>query len=213
MAGGGPPTGTRARGEALVGLVMVAVVFVGALYFRWRPEAVFLDRWGFSLVHAEPHDPGWLHVADLRAVTIIGASSVLSAVVVVSRDRWRALVCLVAPVAAYVLTEYLLKPVIARRYEAVLTYPSGTTAVVSAAATAWVVAVPRSIRAPVAALAAFVVGLECMAVVALQWHYPTDAVAGAVLGAGVVLLADGLLHRVTGPVRATGTGRRTVPRW
>jgi len=34
-----------------------------------------------------------------------------------------------------------------------------------------------------------------VSVIGLRWHYPSDALAGAVLGVGVVLLADGLAHR------------------
>jgi membrane-associated phospholipid phosphatase len=33
-----------------------------------------------------------------------------------------------------------------------------------------------------------------VAVIGLRWHLPTDALAGVVLGVGVVLLVDGLLH-------------------
>ena len=33
-----------------------------------------------------------------------------------------------------------------------------------------------------------------VAVIGLRWHYPTDAVAGAVLGVGAVLLVDGVAH-------------------
>ena len=121
---------------------------------------------------------------------------ILAAVVVVSRDRWRALACLTAPVAAVVLTEYFLKPVVDRHYDGVISFPSGTTTAVSALAMVWVLAVPGRFRPVVAVVGAFVVGLECMAVVGLLWHYPTDAVGGAVFGAGVVLLVDGALHLV-----------------
>ena len=67
----------------------------------------------------------------------------------------------------------------------------------------------------VAVVVAFVVGLECMAVVALQWHYPADALAGAVFGAGFVLLADGVLHlavdAVDGAGPTSGTRRHRIP--
>jgi len=32
--------------------------------------------------------------------------------------------------------------------------------------------------------------LEVMSVVALRWHYPTDALAGLAVGVGVVLMGD-----------------------
>ena len=59
-------------------------------------------------------------------------------------------------------------------------------------------------------IGAFLLGLECIAVVALQWHYPTDALAGVAFGAGVVLLLDGGLRRVVDRGRRVPSGRRTV---
>jgi membrane-associated phospholipid phosphatase len=32
------------------------------------------------------------------------------------------------------------------------------------------------------------------AVIALRWHYPSDALGGLVLGVAVVVFVDGLLH-------------------
>ena len=65
-------------------------------------------------------------------------------------------------------------------------------------ATALAVAAPGWIRPVVIAAGAVVVGLMMVAVVGLRWHYPTDALAGAVLGVGVVLLVDGAVHLVVG---------------
>jgi membrane-associated phospholipid phosphatase len=39
--------------------------------------------------------------------------------------------------------------------------------------------------------------------VALRWHYPSDALAGAAFGVGVVLAVDGILQMV-GAKRASG---------
>jgi uncharacterized membrane protein YhhN len=70
-----------------------------------------------------------------------------------------------------------------------------------------VIAVPRRIRLFVIVIAAFVVGLELMAVVALQWHFPTDALGGVIFGAGLVLFVDGLVHLAV----AADRRRRGVP--
>ena len=87
-----------------------------------------------------------------------------------------------------VLVEYVFKPLVGRRYRGVLSYPSGNVADLAAVATAWAWPCPAGSgrwssprwgrRRP-----AMVV-----AVIGLRWHYPTDALAGAVLGVGVVLL-------------------------
>ena len=60
---------------------------------------------------------------------------------------------------------------------------------------------------PVVVLGALVVTVECRAVVARQWHFPSDAIAGAAFGVGVVLVVDGLLH-VVGPAAVRSLGPR-----
>ena len=64
----------------------------------------------------------------------------------------------------------------------------------AAVVTAWAVAVPRRFRPVVVVVGAVLVGLMVVAVIGLRWHYPTDALAGAVLGVGTVLLVDGAAH-------------------
>ena len=195
------PGGDASRNETIAGAVMVGLVLLAALWFRARPAPVFLDTWGVSFVHPDLTNPWWRHLTDLKSVSVLVAGSILAAVAVVARDRWRAVACLIAPILAVLLTEYFLKPTVARHYDGVISFPSGTTTAVSALAMAWVVAVPGRLRPAVAVLGAFLVGLECMAVVGLQWHYPTDAIGGAVFGAGVVLLVDGALHLSMGSER------------
>jgi membrane-associated phospholipid phosphatase len=189
-----------ARVETTVGGALVGLTVLAALYFRWRPGASVVDHWGFVLV--PPDRSGvWIRITELRTVPFLIGGSVVAALVVAGRDRWRALACLVAPTLAVLLAEYVLKPVIARRYAGVLTFPSGTTTVVASVAAAWALAVPRALRPPVVVVGVVVVVLECAAVVALQWHFPTDALGGAALGAGTVLLVDGLVHRAPAGAR------------
>jgi len=198
--------------EAVAGGVLVGLVFAAALWFRANPAQTFVDNWGSSLVHPDPHASVWVRVTDLRSPAVLGVGSVLAAAVVVGRDRWRALACLVGPVLAVVLTEYLLKPVIARRYTDLLSFPSGTTTAVAALATAWVLAVPRRWRPAVAAVGVVLVALECIAVVALQYHFATDALGGTAIGVGVLLLLDGGILLVVaaigrgGPAATRGPG-------
>jgi membrane-associated phospholipid phosphatase len=51
-----------------------------------------------------------------------------------------------------------------------------------------------------------------VAVVAIGWHYPTDAFAGLALGVGVVILADGLLRRTADALAALRATRRARAR-
>jgi membrane-associated phospholipid phosphatase len=185
---------TSAQKETLAGLIMIGVFLATALYFHWRPGSTIFDHWGFSLVHPALTNVWWHRITYVRTMSFLVASSILSALVVYTRDRWRSLACLISPIIATMTTEYILKPVVGRRFTEVLSYPSGTTTLVGSTAMAWIIAVPRRIRFPVVVVAAFWAGLECMAVVAIEWHFPTDAVAGIVFGAGTVLLIDGLIH-------------------
>ena len=91
---------------------------------------------------------------------------------------------------AVAVCDWVVKPVVGRTFADVVSFPSGTVAAVAAVATVALLATPDPWRSVVAALGGTVTVLACMSVVALRWHYPTDAVAGVAVGGGVVLLAD-----------------------
>ncbi len=208
----GPPApADGGPAEVVAGGILVGVTLVGAIVVRIHPQALFLDRWGFSFIHPAEGNALYERVADLHSTSFLVAGSILAAVVVVGRDRWRALACLVGPALAVVLAEWVLKPLIGRRYAEVLTYPSGTTTAVAGVVAAWAVAVTHRIRPVVVVIGAFVLGLTCIAVVALQWHYPTDALAGVAFGTGVVLLLDGGLRRVVAAARRVPSGSSAGP--
>ena len=205
----GPATGGTApetATEARVGALLVGLTFLAAVLFRWRPGPTPVDHWVFALVPPEPKDSLWIRVTELRTLPVLLGGSLVAALVVVGRDRWRALACLVAPALAVLLAEYVLKPVIARRYSGVLTFPSGHVTAVASLGTAWTLAVPRWLRWPMAAVAAAVVVLMTVSVIRLGWHYASDALAGVAVGCGVVLLLDGFLHVLGAPVGGTASG-------
>ena len=194
------------RAETIAGLVMVGLVLLGALWLRSHTGPNFVDHWGSSFVHPALGNPWWTRLTYLKRVPVLVAGSILAALVVVLRDRWRALACLVAPTIAAVLTEYFFKPLTGRHFTQVLSYPAGTTTVVAALVMAWWLAVTPRFRPVVAVVGAFLVGLECMAVVALEWHYPSEAIAGAVFGVGFVLLVDGVVHLAVAAERRRHAG-------
>jgi membrane-associated phospholipid phosphatase len=182
----------------VAGFILIAAVLVAGFAF-WRfPAASAVDNWGFSTVARAPHSSVLLGLSRLGSVPALACGSLLAALVAVTRDRRTALACLGGPVVAALLVEWVLKPMVGRRYLDVLSFPSGTVTVVSSLAAAWALAVPRWIRWPVIGIGTVVVVLAIVSVVGLRWHYPTDALAGALLGAGVVLVLDGVLHLVPG---------------
>ncbi len=153
-----------------------------------------MDRWGFSVIPRSPDSWFLIKVSDLGTPPVLAIGSILAALVVVGRDRWRAAACLLGPALAVVLVDWLIKPAVGRRFEGVLTFPSGTVAVIASLSVAWALAVPRWLRWFVVAVGAVLTTLMVVAVVGLRWHYLSDALGGVTLGVGAVLVLDGVLH-------------------
>jgi membrane-associated phospholipid phosphatase len=177
------------RRELLVGVVLLAAVVVGGVYVAARPAPGAVDVWLQQVI------PG----STSRAVTAVTAlrypwciviGSIVAAAVTVRRDRTRAVACLVGPPLALLLCELVVKPAVGRTLGGSLTYPSGSTAGAAALAVAAVLATPERLRAVAVAVAGLYALGMAVAVVALRWHFPTDAAAGLAWGVGVVLVAD-----------------------
>jgi undecaprenyl-diphosphatase len=140
-------------------------------------DVTLLDRLGW---------PGGLHA-------IIGITAVL-VLVCLLRHRYRgAALAAVSIPAAAVITERLLKPLVGRTALGFLSFPSGHATGTFALATAITVLiagaprVPRAVRLAVAVIAYAVASVVAAAMIALGFHYFTDAVAGAAVGTGTVL--------------------------
>jgi undecaprenyl-diphosphatase len=120
------------------------------------------------------------------------------------RRRWSVAVLAVAgPAVAVLITENLLKPLFDRRYHGYLSYPSGhTVGAVAALTVALLMVLPTATTTLTRTLAWLVWALLIVTLttglVAMNYHYPTDALGGFSLALGVVLpgavLAD-LLSR------------------
>ena len=178
----------------VVGLVLVGVAVLGGVLLSLHAGANPLDRWGFSTVGRSGSKGVLGHVVKLGDPLVLVLGTLLASVLAMPRDRRRALACLVGPPLAAVLVELALKPLVGRRFEGVLSYPSGNVTDVAAVTTALVLAAPGRSRIVVGVLGGAATVAMGVAVTGLRWHYPTDAVGGAVFGVGVVLLLDGVLH-------------------
>ena len=209
-----PPGGPSERGrgllrrnrqaarEAVIGALLVVAVAAAGVYVSIHPAATVADRWLLDVVPATGH--GWsTAVIALRYPAVVVVGSVIAAVLTYGRDRPRAWACLLGPSLALVSCELVVKPLVGRTLGGTLSYPSGSTVAVVGLAVAAVLATPAR-RRVVTALVATVVSLwMARAVVALQWHLPTDALAGLAYGTGVMLLTDAVTWGVA--VR--------LPRW
>lgn len=210
-AGAERPDTPSGRGELIAGAVLLAWLLVASAVVHHSPAPNALDRWGFRLFPVVRHSTWMSRVTEVGGLPVLVVGSLLAAAVAFGRDRVRAAACLVGPAAAVLLSEWVIKPAVGRHYAGVLTFPSGHVTSVASLGTAWVVAVPRWLRWPTAAIAAVVTFLMTMSVVSLAWHYTSDALAGAVCGVGTVLLVDGILHLAFGPPVGASTPSRVRP--
>ena len=199
--------GREAHRELAVGGVLLALVAFGGLYLSFRPAHTFFDGWILGLV-GPSRSAALTRVTALRFPQAIVAGSVVVALVAYPADRLRALACLVAPAVALASCELVVKPLVGRHLGTGLSYPSGSTVGAAALAAALVLAVPARRRTVAVIVGSAYTLWMSIAVIALQWHLPTDALAGAAYGAGVVLVVDGALWALSAGVRGGTAGRR-----
>jgi len=133
-------------------------------------------------------------LGDLPAIT--GITTVLVLVCLLRRRyRGAALVAISIPAAA-LITERLLKPLVGRTALGFLSFPSGHatgTFALAIAITVLLAGAPRAVRLAAAVIAFAAASAVAAAMIALGFHYFTDAVAGAAVGTGTVLTAALLL--------------------
>lgn len=142
------------------------------------------------------------HLLSLAArlgspAAVVGGSLLLALLCLVGRRPKAALFALVAAPAAGAVTEFVLKPAVHReQHSSFLLFPSGhTTGAFALAMTVVVLLLPREgtrllpaiARLVVAVGALAVASVVAVAVVALGWHYVTDAIGGVVTAVVVVL--------------------------
>jgi membrane-associated phospholipid phosphatase len=188
------PTRSTSTTSLVLACVMLGSVFAAGVVLAIAPGQNAVDTWGFSLLPGVVHS-GFLDVVtDLGLAPVAGGVALLVGALTWRRDRARAVACLGGPVLAVALTE-VLKVTVGRRYEDALCYPSGTTAAVTAVVAVIVLVTRGTARASAVAVGAVLVVFEAVAVVKLRWHYPSDALAGIVLGAGSSTWVDAVLHR------------------
>ncbi len=174
------------------------MIGIGALFaHQSRPDALDAVIRGWILgMH--------IHPTDMAVFSRIGGATVTAALTaalalgcLAVRRVSGAVLAVVGVVVASALTEWVVKPIVDRTITIhhYVSYPSGHTTGLFAVSAALAVVLlsarsGRSWRAVrVAAVAAAVV-VSCavgVAMVALEFHYFTDTVAGAAVGTGVVL--------------------------
>jgi len=128
---------------------------------------------------------------------VIGGAVVVAVLCLLARRPKAALFALVAAPAAGAVTEFVLKPAVHREQHVnALLFPSGhTTGAFALALTVVIVLLPHEQTRLLPAIARLVIGVAALAlatvvavaVVALGWHYVTDAIGGLVTAVVVVV--------------------------
>ena len=215
-AGGrGTARRTHVLGELAAGSALLAAAALAGAYLVHRPWPDRVDTAGFALIPADPSSRIYRDIAEAGSLRALVVGALLAALVAVWRDRTRAVACLVGPALAVLVTERIAKPLVGRHLAAIgaNSYPSGTVTAATAIAVALLVAMPRRPRMLLVLPLVGAVAAVCVAVVAMRWHYPTDAAGGVLVGAGSVLALDAVVHL---PVamrepRARWRGARPTP--
>jgi len=201
--------------ELGLGFLLLGIAAIGGLAFVHRPWPNRLDTWGDRLLPADLSSH-WAHdFVALGSMTALIAGVVLVFFIGVLRDWVRAIACTTAPVIAVLIVQEIAKPLVDRQsvVTGALSYPSGTVAAVAALATAFTLVAPAKARFPVAVLGLLAMVGTGVAVIVLRWHYPTDALGGAAVGMGSVLVIDALLHvpRFIAGTVGSASARRSIP--
>ncbi len=197
----GRPAHTDSRNarpvEIVAGLLLVGATALLGLVVASHSGSTAFDRWARSVVGG--HRLGSLrNVTELGSRGVLAAGTVVVAVLGARRGLRAAVACAVGPPVAAVLAETVVKPVVGRHLAGVLTFPSGTVVVIAALTVAAALATDGVARSVVLAAGLVATALAMVAVVTMNWHFPSDAVGGAAWGSGVVLLLHGL---VSAPAR------------
>lgn len=192
---------------ALAACVIVVVTLGLLLRGQTRPDgfddavdapviAVFGGHYSLLLWLARP-------ATGVPAIATSAASAV--GCLIAGRLNGAVLAVTAVPVAA-ALDDALLKPLFGRTLLGQLAFPSGHTTSVTAQAAmlAVLLLVPpqrqrtRTARVTLVTVYCVITAALATAVIALRWHYFTDAVAGVAVGAGTVLALALLLDLASG---------------
>lgn len=173
---------------AWIGAIVLGVVFAGDL------RAGGFDRTIIRDIHGAVGQRGALArflVSFTDAPVVFGAIAVLLAVTLVLR-RWAvAALTVLGPAVAVGLAEVAFKPLFNRRMLGYLSYPSGHTVAAVTTLTVALLLVLGGASIIGKLIAILIWAGLCLIVmtglVAMNYHYPTDAIGGFCLALGVIL--------------------------
>jgi membrane-associated phospholipid phosphatase len=189
------PDGAR-RPAVVIVVVCVGVTAVLGMLLGHGAHSDWVDAAIDARVRAALiGDPTLLKVLDRLGTTApVAVMTAILALACALRRRYRGAMLLVISVpAAAAITEWVLKPLVGRTLMGFLSFPSGHATGTFALATAVTVLLAgaqgaRTLRLILSAAAFLLAAAVAVAMIAAGFHYFTDAIAGAAVGAGTVLL-------------------------
>jgi membrane-associated phospholipid phosphatase len=214
--------GRMASWAPWVVLVLAGGIAVLAL-LAWRHRAPFGPELRLrDVLENDSESSPWTIIAR---ISVPLSAAALGAVMIWTLYRgWyrAALVCAAVPVTI-VIVEFVMKHLVGRRgTSGDLSFPSGHVALVAATVTVVLVAVElrrrnRSVQVIMLTGGAVACIGIVSTVIALEWHWPIDALAGLATGVvcslGCCLLVDVVARRLptTGRPRMSGRGHHHIP--
>ena len=104
--------GTESRDHRVLmtGVILVGLSILGAVVIAFHPARNFLDHWGFTAIAVPPTPARWSGSPNSGIPLVLVVGTLLATVMVVRRDRLRALACLAGPPLAAVLVELAANP-------------------------------------------------------------------------------------------------------
>lgn len=182
--------------ELVVGTVLLGAAGVAGVAFVHRPWPNRLDVAGFAALAPEPSSRLWHDVAALGSLPVLLGGIAVCVLSSLWKDRARALACVLGPGAAVFVIERIAKPLVGRHVTALggNSYPSGTVTAVAALVIVAALVAPIALKPFVSLVGLLAILAVSAAVIAMRWHFPTDTLGGAAVGAGSVLALDAGLH-------------------
>jgi membrane-associated phospholipid phosphatase len=187
------------RAKLLTGCALLAAVAVLGLYLSMHPGLNPVDRLAFRVIPNEWTEHRLLLLADFGRPRVVIPAVAFCFFISLWWSRRRAITCVIAPLLAVGITEYIAKPAVGRLYGAVLCYPSGHMTAVAAVMSVFVLAVPPRFRGWALVIGVIVDSAVGVTLLLLRWHYLTDVCAGLLVSVGTTLIVDAIVHSMPLP--------------
>jgi hypothetical protein len=145
---------------------------------------------------------GWAHLSELVSTPVVAAAGVTAAALGIARRAvLRIAVYAAVATTAFIVNEYIAKPLVQRTYIGEVTFPSGSVTAVCATALAFWLALYPLVGSPtrvgILLLGLIWTLLTALAVVGALWHTPLDDLGSFLLSIGLLTGAAALFETST----------------